>query len=162
MRRWDALDLPDAWLVAGCLFQTIWNLVSNKSPESGIKDYDIFYFDPSDLSSEAEEVVQRRVDDLFGDLGVVVEASNQARVHLWYEGHFGRAYPKLCSSKDGINRFLVPSTCVGVNPHEVYAPYGLEQLYEGILSMNPLTPYRELFAAKAESYRQRWPWLKIA
>ena len=25
LERWDALALPDGWLVAGCLFQTVWN-----------------------------------------------------------------------------------------------------------------------------------------
>ena len=29
-------------------------------PGAGIKDYDIFYFDPSDLSEEAESAVQQR------------------------------------------------------------------------------------------------------
>jgi uncharacterized protein len=24
--RWESLALPDGWLVAGCLFQTVWNL----------------------------------------------------------------------------------------------------------------------------------------
>lgn len=26
LSRWQAFDLPNAWLVAGCLFQTVWNL----------------------------------------------------------------------------------------------------------------------------------------
>jgi hypothetical protein len=26
LSRWDRLELPHGWLVAGCLFQTIWNL----------------------------------------------------------------------------------------------------------------------------------------
>jgi len=65
----------------------------------------------------------------------------------------------------GIDRFLVPATCVGVRPaggrDEVYAPYGLALLYEGVLAPNPLIDHRALFQAKAASYRQRWPWLRI-
>jgi len=161
MERWGTLDLPDGWLVAGCLFQTIWNLISNNPPESGIKDYDLFYFDSSDRSAKAEQAIQLRADKLFSDLKIFVEVSNQARVHLWYEEYFCRPYPKLHNSRDGIDRFLIPSTCVGINPHEVYAPNGLEQLYRGDLSINPLTPYSELFMAKAKSYQQRWPFLTI-
>lgn len=167
LERWQDLALPEGWLVAGCLFQTVWNLRTGKPPEADIKDYDLFYFDPHDLSREAEQRVQARVEAVLGDLGVTFEAANQARVHLWYEQDFGQPYQALHSSRDGIERFLVPSTCVGVRPgsvpgtHEVYAPYGLESLYEGVLAMNPLVPHRELFERKAASYQGRWDWLTI-
>lgn len=163
--RWPALALPDGWLVAGCLFQTVWNLQAGAEPEAQINDYDLFYFDASDLSAAAEQRVQHHVDTVCADLGVQLEAKNQARVHLWYPQHFGHAYPQLNSSQDGIARFLVPGTCVGIRPqgndYEVHAPYGLAMLYEGRLTMNPLTPHRELFRAKADSYRARWPWLRV-
>ena len=48
LSRWDRLDLPGSWLVAGCLFQTVWNLKTGLTPEYDIKDYDIFYFDPAE------------------------------------------------------------------------------------------------------------------
>ena len=159
--RWANLALPDGWLVAGCLFQTVWNLRGGRSPEADIKDYDLFYFDSSDTSEEGELGVQERVNVLTGDLGVIVEASNQARVHLWYESYFGRPYGELRSAREGIDRFLVLSTCVGVRPGEVYAPNGLAPVYDGVLSMNPLTPYRALFDRKVESYVERWPWLQV-
>ena len=160
LERWDALHLPDGWLVAGCLFQTVWNRLSDQEPCAGIKDYDIFYFDPTDLSEEAERAVQQRAEGLFSDLNITVELCNQARVHQWYEAHFGHAYPQLIGSRDGIDRFLIPCTCVGINPREVYAPNGFDLLYAGVLSMNPLTPYRALYEQKALSYQQRWPWLR--
>jgi len=159
LARWDRLELPDAWLVAGCLFQTVWNLQCGRAAGSGIKDYDLFYFDGADLSEAGEQRAQARVDAVLGDLGVTVEVANQARVHLWYPGHFGRPYPPLCSSQDGIRRFLVLETCVGVRPGEVHAPYGLDGIHAGTLSPNPLTPYPELFADKVASYRARWPHL---
>jgi len=159
LARWNALGLPDAWLVAGCLFQTVWNVKSGRKAGEGIKDYDIFYFEPSDLSEEAERAVQRSADELFGDLGVTVEVANQARVHVWYPEYFGRPYPQLSSAEEGIGRFLVLETCVGVRPDEVFAPYGLEGIYAGTLTPNPRTPYAELFAAKVASYRSRWDWL---
>jgi hypothetical protein len=166
LEHWDALALPDGWLVAGCLFQTVWNLLGGEPAEAQIKDYDLFYFDDSDLTAEAEQRVQQRVDGVLGNLGVVVEAKNQARVHLWYEQHFGHSYPRLASARDGIDRFLVPATCVGVRPTaggwEVYAPYGLALMYEGLLTPNPLTDHRVLFRAKAHSYQTRWNWLRVS
>jgi hypothetical protein len=159
--RWSALALPDGWLVAGCLFQTVWNLQAGRAPEFGIKDYDIFYFDADDLSDAGERAVQAHVNEVLADLGVAVEASNQARVHLWYEAYFGYPCSAFRSVTEGIDRFLIPATSVGIRPGSIYAPNDLGMLYEGILTMNPLTPHRDLFEKKAASYRARWPWLRI-
>ena len=100
---------------------------------------------------------------MFQDLGVHVELKNQARVHLWYVQRFGRPYPQLHTAKQGIDRYLVAGTCIGVEiaTGEVYAPYGLEDVAQGVLRINPLHAEPELFAQKARSYQARWPWLKI-
>jgi len=148
-------------LVAGCLFQTVWNVLSGQPRESKIKDYDFFYFDPADLSEAAENAVQRHVETVVAELGITLEVANQARVHLWYKAHFGHPYAALSTAREGIDRFLIPGTCVGINPDEVYAPNGLELLYKGTLKPNPLTPHTNLSAQKAASYQQRWPWLSI-
>ena len=161
LERWSDLALPQGWLVAGCLFQTVWNLQAGRAPEWGIKDYDLFYFDAGDLGAAAEQAVQARVDAVLADLGIEVEAVNQARVHLWYEADFGKPYAALESSRDGIARFLVPCTCVGVTPDATCAPYGLETLYRGELAMNPLVPHRDLFERKTASYCARWPALTL-
>lgn len=166
LARWPSFGLPDGWLVAGCLFQTVWNLQADRAPTAGIKDYDIFYFDAADLSAEGEAARQAHVAARAADLGVTVEVNNQARVHRWYEADFGFAYPPLRSSCDGIDRFLICGTCVGVQPAadgalRLYAPYGLDALYAGELAPNPRTPHRPLFDAKAASYRARWPALRV-
>jgi hypothetical protein len=158
--RWDALALPDGWLVAGCLFQTVWNRQAGRAPVAGIKDYDLFYFDADDLSEQGEKRVQARVDGVLADLDIAVEVANQARVHLWYPSYFGRPYPALRDARDGIDRFLVLETCVGIRPDAVHAPNGIDAVYAGTLTPNPLTPYAELFDRKADSYRARWPWLR--
>lgn len=161
LSRWHRLDLPQSWLVAGCLFQTVWNIQAGRSPDADIKDYDIFYFDSSDPGAAAEEQVQSLAQSLLGDLGIEVEVANQARVHMWYTEHFGQPYPVLASSEEGIDRFLVLETCVGARPNEIYAPYGLDGLYAGTLTPNPLTPHAELFDQKVGSYRRRWNWLNV-
>ncbi|HWK45012.1 MAG TPA: nucleotidyltransferase family protein [Stellaceae bacterium] len=167
LERLPTLGLPDAWLVAGCLYQTVWNRLAGRSPGALIKDYDIFYFDDADLSWDAEDRAIRRAERCFADLGITVELRNQARVHLWYAERFGPGYPALRSSRDGIDRYLVECTCVALAPTpggapELYAPYGLGDLYDGILRPNPINPRPALFAAKAASYRARWPWLRVA
>lgn len=162
LERWPRLALPNGWLVAGCLFQSVWNLKASRPPEQDIKDYDLFYFDGGDLGEQAQAHVQAHADSVLADLGITVEVINQARVHLWYPQVFGHAYAPLSSAEDGIRRFLVLETCVGVRPGSVHAPYGLEGLYAGTLTANPLVPHADLFARKVASYRQRWPWLTVA
>ena len=166
VERLPSLDLPDCWLVAGCLFETIWNTRSGRPPTADIHDYDVFYFDRSDLTYEAEDRVIRRVLGAFADLPATIEVKNQARVHVWYRDKFDHDYPALQSSTDGIARFLVECTCVAVRceaglPPAVYARYGLDDLYVGILKPNAANPNARLFTAKASSYRARWPWLGI-
>jgi hypothetical protein len=160
--RLPSLGLSQCMLTAGCLFQAVWNHQSNQPPAWGIKDYDVFYFD-EDLSWEAENEVINSVQRLFQDLGVSVEIKNQARVHLWYSQRFGGSYPRLQSTTDGIDRYLIAGTCIGldIETGEVYAPNGLTDTEQGILRINPKTPQPDLFEQKAKSYRARWPWLKI-
>jgi len=162
LRRLPTLGVAQAYLVAGCLYQAVWNRQADRPVDAGIKDYDIFYFDP-DTSWEAEDRIIRRAAALFADLGAPVELKNQARVHLWYGERFGPGYPPLASSEDGIGRYLVACTCVGIRASDgrLYAPYGLDELWDGVLRMNPVNPRPALFRAKAESYRARWPWLTI-
>jgi uncharacterized protein len=166
LARLPALGLPDAWLVAGCLFQTLWNVKSGRPPVEGIKDYDIFYFDGADFSYEAEDRQIKRLDAAFADLAAPIELRNQARVHLWYGQRFGGGYPQLRSSRDGIDRFLVRCTCVAIQPRadgtlELYAPDGLADLARGHLRPNPLNLRSDRYPEKAASYQARWPWLTI-
>jgi uncharacterized protein len=164
--RLPTLGLDDCWLVAGCLFQTVWNRRAGRPPTENIRDYDVFYFDGADLSYEAEDFEIRRLASAFADLDATIELKNQARVHLWYRQRFGHDYPQLAACTDGIDRFLITCTCVGIRcapgePRAVHASYGLDQLYAGILCPNPLNMAAGRFAEKAASYQARWPWLRI-
>jgi len=57
----DEIALPDAWLVAGAVAQTVWNLSLGRPAELGIKDVDLVYFDATDLSLEAEVAQEQRL-----------------------------------------------------------------------------------------------------
>ena len=96
------LALPDAWIVAGCLVQTAWNLLTRRAVDYGIDDYDVFYFDP-DTSWQAEDTVIRQLQGLFTKLGVKVEVRNQARVHFRYPKKHRLPYAALQSSTQGID-----------------------------------------------------------
>lgn len=157
--------LPDAWLAAGCVYQAVWNQRIGLPADRAIKDYDVFYFDPTDRSYEAEDVVIQRFAAMTSDLaGVDIEVRNQARTHLWYPQRFGTPYAPSQSARDGIGRFLVTCTCVGLQQsHDgriiAHAPYGLRDLFAGQLCPNPRQVHPERYAEKVASYRQRWPFL---
>lgn len=51
------------------------------------RDIDYAFFDPINLSVEREEVIESELRQRCPELPF--EARNQARVHLWYEQHFG-------------------------------------------------------------------------
>src|SRR3954453_12005933 len=138
LERLPMLGAPNACLVAGSVYQAFWNALSDRPVAEGVKDYDLFYFDDSDLSYEAEDAVIQRAQALFADLDVLVDVKNEARVHLWYPKRFGGDYPQLNRVEDGIARFLVRSTCIGLMPQvdgalRLIAPYGTQEIAAGIL-----------------------------
>lgn len=159
------LALPDAWLVAGCLAQTVWNVLTGREIDYGISDYDAFYFAP-DTSWEAEDTVIRTLQERLGHLGAKIEIRNQARVHLWYPGKHGLPYPPLMRATDGIDRFLTQNTQLGVrrtdNGHEVYAPRGLDDLAALIVRPNRALNFSAAnYNAKAARWKALWRELTV-
>ena len=155
------LALPDAWLVSGCLMQTVWNVLTHRAVDYGINDYDVFYFDP-DTSWEAEDAVIRRLAAHFAKLGVTVEVRNQARVHLWYEEKHGLPYPPLRSSTEGIDRFLTRNTGIGIrrtpDGYEVHAPDGFDDAANLIARPNPGPNFSPAnYVKKTARWKALWP-----
>jgi len=164
--RLPEVGLPDCYVVAGCLFQTIWNDVSGFPPTHGILDYDVFYFDDTDLNWEAEDVVIRRCAEVFSDLDAQVEVRNQARVHLWYPEKYGVPCPPLRSSRDGVDGFLNTSSCFGVRRTldrdvDVYAPFGFDDVFAMIVRPNRRREAPAVYHDKAQRWRRTWPELTI-
>lgn len=72
------LDLPD-WLVfSGAAYQPVLNHLTGRAPDYGVKDYDLAYFDGSDLSSEAEDAIIR----LRCACGPILAEDGRFRPHL--------------------------------------------------------------------------------
>lgn len=166
LERTAALDLPQWYLTAGCLFQTVWNVVTGRPPTHGIKDYDVFYFDDTDLSWEAEDAAIRTGRAAFADLPADVEIRNEARVHLWYEQKFGVACPPHDSVESAIDSFASTTCCLGVRLEadgrwRVYAPHGLADVFNLVIRPNPVLAPRAVYETKAERWRQEWPELRV-
>jgi len=160
------LDLPDWLIFSGAIYQPVLNRLTNRAADYGIKDYDLGYFDGSDLSYAAEDAVIRRAAAVFApDLAPLVEVRNQARVHLWFEGKFGEAYTPLRSSAEALERFASPLLAVGARLEPdgrltLLAPFGLEDLFALRLRPNPRRCTNG-FTRTAASILARWPEVRV-
>jgi hypothetical protein len=166
LARLPELHLPDWYIVAGCLCQSVWNAIAGFSPTDGIADYDVFYHDLSDLSWEAEDAVIKRCNAVFSDLGVYVQVRNQARVHLWYPEKYGAACPRLVSSRDGIDGFLSQASCLGLRTEPdgtyiVYAPFGFDDVFGMVVRPNRRRNLPSVYYEKTTRWLQVWPTLTV-
>jgi hypothetical protein len=163
--RLPRLGLPDCWLAAGALFQTVWNCLTDQAPTTGIRDYDLNYFDDSDTGWDAEDDAIRRAAFVFADLPEQIEVRNEARVHLWYESKFGVSCPPFTSTSAAVASFPSTSSCFGVRPGdgrlEIYAPFGFTDLFELRARPNPLLAPRAVYETKTSRWREQWPQLQV-
>jgi hypothetical protein len=156
------LCLPD-WLVfSGAVYQPVLNDLSRRPLDYGIKDYDLGYFDASDLSYDGEDAVIRRVKAAFDEpLRSMVEVRNQARVHLWFATKFSEPYGPLSSTAEALERFASAAFAVGVRLEaddrlHIQAPFGLADLFALRLRPNPRRKTVG-FARASAGVRRRWP-----
>ena len=166
LRRWDEIALPDCWLVAGAIAQTVWNHAFGLPLSHGINDLDIVYFDADDLSEQAEASHAARVRGMFPDLPVWIDVKNEARVHCWYEAKFGYAIPPYKSTLDPITTFPTTATAVGLrsNSHgrlEYCAPFGLSDLLNGVVRPNKKQITQAIYEQKVNRWIAVWPTLTV-
>lgn len=161
------LDLPDWRLVSGAVYQAVWNARTGRPAAYGVKDYDLAYFDGSDLSYEAEDVVIKRVAAAFDEpFRSQVEVRNQARVHLWFQNRFGEPYAPLHSTDEALRRFVAPTFAVGVRLEaddslSIAAPFGLDDVFAMTIRPNPNRPVARGWTKAVDSARARWPELTV-
>jgi len=168
--------MPNWYLGAGCIAQTVWNSLHGFELTRNIQDYDLAYFDSTDLSEETEEKTIRKAQSVLGDLGVTIDVKNEARVHLWYKKHFSSAIRPYRSIEDAISSWPTTATSIGVRYEEsgnllVYAPFGLDDLLSMIVRPNMKqaeyfltedeSTSREVYNQKAQKWVKAWPKLVV-
>lgn len=166
LHRAADMNLPGWYLAAGAVTQTVWNMLTNKPPEHGIDDYDLVYFDDSDLSWEAEDREIRKGAQVFADLPARVEIRNQARVHLWYAEKFGIPGIQHKSTEGAIQTWLSGTALIGMRllpggNWKVFVPWGFADILNLVVRPNPMSGNKELYDKKAARWQGLWPELTI-
>ena len=167
LRGMVELGLPDSWVVAGVLYNLVWNRLSGLPPLTGIKDADVVYFDASDLSYEAEDKIIKRAERRFSHLPLPVELRNQARVHLWFPQKFNQPFSPLANSLQSLERYASRTHAVAarlqpVGTITIAAPFGLDDIFSFRVTPNhALMGNAATHLAKAQRAKAIWPQIAI-
>lgn len=131
----QTLQLNDCWVAAGVIRNKVWDYLHNVQTE--INDIDVIYFDEYDSSIEAEKALESKLQEIMPNQPWSVK--NQARMHKI------NRIPPYVSSIEGVAHFPETPTAIAVrlnnNKIEILAPYGLNDLFEGLV--RPTPPFNE-------------------
>lgn len=162
------LKLPNFYIAAGSVFQTIWNYYDNKPLNFGIKDIDIIYYDPINLSKESEQKLEKTIEDHFKKAGLNYELDihNEARMHLWKKDNENKNIDQYKNSEDAIDQWIATVHAIGItkenNEIKVYAPYGLSDIFsKTIRPIKHKNNSKELYNKKVASWQKRFENLNI-
>lgn len=162
----NKINLPNFYIAAGCVFQTIWNYLDNKPLNDKVKDIDIVYYEKNDLSKESEQAIEDTISMQFQNMSYKFDVHNEARMHLWKEEHEGIKIEPYKSNEDAMSRWLATIHAIGItlknNKIKVYAPYGLSDIYSR--TVRPIKHdgnNQDKYNKKAESWSNRFDNLKI-
>ena len=160
------LKLPNFYIAAGPIFQTIWNYCDNKPLNSGIKDIDIIYYDSNDLTRESEKTLQDKITDHFKYLNYEFDVNNEARIYLWLKENENKNIDQYKNSEDAIDKWIATVHAIGItkenNEIKIYAPYGLSDIFsKTIRPIKHKNNSKELYNKKVESWLKRFDNLNI-
>jgi len=164
LRAAREVDAPD-WLVgAGAIRNAVWDTLHRRTPAAPT-DVDLVFRDPDDLTPTRDATVR---EALCRRAPLPWDASNQAAVHLWYPQRFGMCVPPLLSSAAGVATWPEIATCAGVrllagDDLLVVAPYGLDDLLNGVCRHNPALVPVETYELRVreKGFGARWPRLQL-
>jgi hypothetical protein len=161
-----ACGAPDCWVGGGVLRDLVWDQLHGGFDPARVKDVDVAFFDPADLTPEADQAVEAALRRLAPQ--VPWDAKNQGSVHLWYRQRFGYAVEPLQSAADGVATWPETATAVAVrlddnDQLEITAAGGLEDLLQGACRRNPRRVSVEWYRHRvhAKQVATRWPNVQI-
>ncbi len=161
---WRAIEtahqlLPGSYVAGGAITQTVWNQQLGRPAIDRLRDVDIVYFEP-DGTLESQHAMQDVLQQGI-PASLPIDLTNEALTHTWYESKFSATIEPYKSAEAAINTWL-PAFAIGVRlangGHlEVYAPYGLHDLFAMHIRPNKLQISRAIYEQMVASFTARWP-----
>jgi len=158
------MNLPDWYIAAGAIRNTIWNYLHGFDTRINQNDVDFVYFNSSNLDKSIDKEYETLLQQKHPQ--VKWEVVNQARGHLMYHGpNINR--PQAKSSWESIAYWSETATCIGLrlesdDSFTICAPHGLSDLMNLIVRPTP-APYTELPLYKERLVKKKWKeiWPKL-
>lgn len=158
------LNLPDWFVAAGAIRNTVWDVLHEYKKRTPLNDLDIAYCDLTNLSSEKDKVLEKELEKTFS--GYCTNFFNQARAHL-KKGSNTRIPATI--SEEGIRYWIETPTCVGIRLERdlsftICQPYGISDLMNLVVRPIP-QPFQDLKLyqkrMQEKQWQKTWPKLKI-
>ena len=162
------LNLPNFYIAAGSIFQTIWNYYDNKPLNYEIKDIDIIYYNKNDISVDTDIQYYNLIKDYCMRKGYnyEIDVSNEARMHLWQKEKLDMDVSQYINSEDAIDQWIATVHAIGITKEngniKIYAPYGLSDIFSRtIRPIKHKNNSKELYDKKVASWSKRFNNLNI-
>ncbi|MBK1986407.1 nucleotidyltransferase family protein [Sphaerospermopsis aphanizomenoides BCCUSP55] len=153
----SAVNLPNWWLAGGAVRNTVWRSLFGEECALFIKDFDIAFFDDTG-NREQELLAKSTLKTQFPEQEFDVK--NQASFGRWRSGNI-----IFHSTENGIENWLHTATAVGVRMNkngewQFFTPYGLDDLFNGLIRPTPAHINNVDAEKKAVSFLEKCPCLK--
>lgn len=160
------MNIPNCYVGAGAIVQTVWNYLMGNSLIYGIDDVDIVYFDSEDLSEEKENELQSQIKLRLKNLSLHIDVVNEARVHQWYKEKFGYNIKPYNSVEEAISTWPTTATSLGMRKlnkqqWEIYTPFGLDDIFNMRIVANNRQITEIIYNNKVEKWTKKWSQLNV-
>jgi hypothetical protein len=152
------IGLADWWIAGGAVRNTTWMQLFPDNCTLSIKDLDVVFFDKNtgkETELEAKNLLHTKHKEW------VFDVKNQSSFGVWRPWHF-----VFQDTTDGIAHFLNTATAIGITLDnsdniQIFQPYGLNDLFNGILRSTPYSRGSKAALAKQNELLNKCPSLRI-
>ncbi len=149
------LALPDCWIGAGFIRDGVWDLLSGHKTGEISNDVDIIWFDTEQICPQLDIEIEQRLIGM--DPTILWSVKNQGRMHR------RNGDEPYMSCVHALSFWPETATAVAArltqsSEIEILAPFGLDDLFQGII--RPTPRFRR---GKLDVFEKRWRekgWLK--
>ncbi|MDH5925527.1 nucleotidyltransferase family protein [Vibrio lentus] len=156
------VGLPNSYIAGGVITQVIWNSIERKPLLDKVKDFDIVYFDNSNLFTEDE--FKSRISSRLNHC-VDVDVKNQATIHERYAKKFGCSIQPYERVEQGIeswlSAFAIGFTLDNSENIKLFVPYGLDDAFNMLIKPNKQAMTEANYNKMTAGYKARWQQVQV-